>query len=226
MPVPLVWLGHEQPVNNDSIQNVMVMDRKFALLVPHASIPGNISAPFFSVGPKYADDYGRYCRSMILLPELAVEGQRKIAAGFPFPIVQGPSSEQPLNSFVSVPGELWNEYQETLFLCPINEEGSLKDDQTMHWELAALIGQAKIGHLAMAQKLSLSDSGLEAFALIYQRSMMKELIAHDFGGQRYTGACGYFIRGLNAMIDRINVARPDEVALVQRLEISGTADKP
>ena len=201
------------------------MENKLALLVPHASIPKSISAPFAAAGAKFTADYDRYCAWLVLLPELMKENPNRetLAAGFSLPMVKDVSDELKADFLANAPEEL--NFQTTIFLHPLDENGLLMGKHFLNWSLSALIGQAKVGQLVIAKGLSLSDAGFEAFVLLYQREMMSVLIAREYGDLHYRGACSYFIHGLNANIAHFREMRQQEMELVENLEIFGTADK-
>ena len=200
LSVPLVRLDHDQPVNRNSIQ--IVLENRFALLVPQASIPASLRAPFSAAGDKFAADFNRYCPMLVFLPELMKEDQHRetMAAGFALSMVKDVSDEIRRNFLANLTVELPIDLQSVMFLHLLDENGRLLDEQLIHWSLSALIGQAKAAELVISKGFSLSNAGLDTFSLLYQKEMLGELIARGFGNQAYRGACSWLVRGLNAFI--------------------------
>ena len=214
----------------DDIEGVMA-DRLFALRITHASMPESFRTPFAAAGDKFAADYDRHCASLVLLPELETEFQNRNNSAVGFTLH---SASQEAEAFLAdAPAELRADYQTTMFLHPFfafsfDEKEQWEAEQSMHWSLSALIGQAKVNQLVIAKSLSLSETGREAFSLLYQKEMITCLTASSgFGGPRYLGACRYFAFGLSANIAKVlSRMEQSERKLVENLQLFGTADKP
>jgi len=198
--VPLVRFCHDQPINLEVIGELL--DDKYAVFLPHEHIPANFSAPFVSADAKIRDDFTRYCPALVLLPELQEvrDGREKTSHGFNFFMAGDRFPEQTFEPSPAVPAGFRPDLNTMIFFHPFDQERAWKNDQTVHWELSGLIGRARLGQIALVRGLHLSDNESEAFAFMYQIWFSQALMANNFGGKLYAGACGYFISGLKGLI--------------------------
>jgi len=199
-----------------------------AVLTYNSLVPEAVCAPFSVAGEKFEQDFNRYCSSLVFLPFLAKEGW---AAGFELSMA-GCASEEIKTFLASAPEYLKTKFQTTIFLHPLAELGQPLPGQLLHWPLAQLIGRVKVGQLAIAKGLPISQEGRDAFSYLYQREMVIGLTNYlidniaGFAGSSDRIAYDKFISGLDKQIAyAFQRMKNPEINLVKQLEVFGTADK-